>query len=85
MEEAVLATQSASGKAPGVRLLATGAGLTVTLLAACTACWFASTLPGAGAFAHNWLNLFSPRSGFDGRDGRVIQLGVGSNLWRKSH
>lgn len=57
-----MATQSTNGRSPGVGLLAAAAGLTVTLLAAYAVCWLASALPGAGAFAHNWLNLFSPRS-----------------------
>ncbi|PZO46850.1 MAG: hypothetical protein DCF16_18490 [Alphaproteobacteria bacterium] len=55
-----MTTKSVDEKAPGLSLLATGAGLTVTLLAAYIVCWLAYTLSGGvGAFAHNWLNLFS--------------------------
>jgi hypothetical protein len=56
-----MSTQSVEVKPPGLSTLAAGAALTVTLVAAYIVCWLSSTLPVAGAFAHNWLNLFSAK------------------------
>jgi hypothetical protein len=47
------------GKPPGLSMLAVGAALTVTLLAAYGACWLVAASPFSSSFAHAWLALFS--------------------------
>lgn len=56
-------------RTPGLSLLAAAAALTMTLLAAYTACWLVAATPFAAPFAHAWLNLFSAEP-----QGSVAQL-----------
>ena len=53
----------------GLSLLAAGAALTTTLLAAYAVCWLLAATPFAAPFAHGWLGLFSAEP-----QGSVAQL-----------